>query len=209
MARYKIVKDQVLKCRLIDVKQKPKFVLQKYGEYDTGKFLFSFYWDQKNLFDDLCENMKNKGLHTIHEVTIESEVGVYHKYTWDDVDRGFCTRNQVGEIQRDDNDDPIVFKTVVVYAKIDKLSRPSASYKFQKDYIEIDSPSAEAALNYRKRQTYNSRCFSSPRYSTSDDYISDDAYEAYERSKWDRMDMNEEDRIMDALENGDADIYGF
>lgn len=205
---YKVINDSVWMCRLIDAQQKKNCVVAKFGRYDTGEFLFSLVRDSYIL--PICkEELQKRKSHYIHQIEYESSVGFYHIYTWDDVDNGLCTANHVGEVQRDKNNNPMVWTRVIVFGNMDNAGIPDADKTLHKEYVEINTPEAKKALEYRKKPFNQGKTYVKRRYDNEDNYISDEAYVANEQRKWDRMDMNEEDRIMDALENGMGELYGF
>lgn len=213
MARYKIIQDVIVKCRIIAVDFHINKILVQYGDYETGEYLFKFFRNTK-LMSFYEDEMNKQKVHTIHRVTLESNVGVYHKYTWDDVYKGICHRCHIGEIQKEKGTrEPIVFRYVDLYENFDGRHIMIAKEQFNKDYIEIDSPNAQYALEYINPKNHNAIYMRDLKQREKEEEEQEDAYyammDAYEDHKWDRMDMTEEDRIMDALENGDADIYGF
>lgn len=213
MPRYRIVQDIVWQCRLLAVEPKRNCVVLKFCKYDTGEYLFSVVrdsFDLKPFYDDF----RRQNIHTIHRVAIESTNGVYHKYTWDDVYKGITTNSHVGEIQRDENNVPIKWKTVVEFGDIDGFKDPSAINQFLKNNIDVDSPNVQEALNYNNRQSYLDS-LSKAEYEREREEreayncMMQAAYEAHEQRMFDQMNMTEEDRVMDALENGEGELYGY
>lgn len=213
MERYKIIQDVIVKCRIIAVDFQINKILIQYGDYETGEYLFKLFRNSQymSFYED---DMNKQKVHTIHRVTFESNVGVYHKYTWDDVYKGTCHRCHIGEIQKEKGTrEPIVFHYVDLYENFDGRHILIAKEQFNKNYIDIDSPNAPSALEYINPKNHAAIYMRDKIQREKEEEEQRDAYyammDAYEEHKWDRMDMNEEDRIMDTLENGDADIYGF
>jgi len=139
---------------------------------------------------------------------------VYHIFSWDDVDRGLCSKEHVGEIQRDTEGIPIPFKQIVIYSNINNKLRPTINEILDKEYIEINSPYIQNYLNFNNQQYYlqqqkNQRIQKEMR--NQEDYAEymDRVYKTYEKKQFVDIDMSEEDRIMSALENGDGELYGF
>jgi len=75
---------------------------------------------------------------------------VYHIFSWDDIDRGLCSKEHVGEIQRDTEGIPIPFKQIVIYSNINNKLRPTINEILDKEYIEINC-SNKKIREYRKR----------------------------------------------------------
>ena len=118
--QYHIVQKLKWPCRVIDVQLKKnrnnnsKFVVVKFGKYDTIEFLRSVILPEDD-YNDMVSEMQERKCHTISQIEIQPENGVYHILTWDDVDRGICTREHIGEIQRDKDGNPIIFNSIFVF----------------------------------------------------------------------------------------------
>lgn len=215
MEKYKIVQDLVWQCRISSVVPKSNFVVLKFCKHDTGEHLFSIIRRLDNL-NIYREHMANKTVHTIHRIVIESNVLVYHKITWDDVERGISTKEHVGEVQRDETGNFIKWRRVVVYANLDEKFEPSAGNQFYKENVEIDSRLALTAITYNNRETYLASHSEIVENEVDEEEeereyyrMMDAAYAAYEKRQYDEIGMSEEDRIMSALENGEGEYYGF
>ena len=213
--KYEIVQKLVWPCRLIDVKLRTnrqngsKFVVAKLGKYNTGEFLRSVILNE-GTYNALISEMQIRKYHTIERIAIRPQNNVYHILTWDDVDRGICTRENLDEVQRDDEGKPIPFNQIVVFANLDNLKRFTINEVLDKEYIEINSPIVQNYLNFNNRQYFLKQQEEKRRKEQEDyDQMMSDLYDAYEERRYSDLDMSEEERIMSALENGNGELYGF
>lgn len=213
--QYNIVQIVKWPCRLIDVKLRTnrqngsKFVVAKLGKYDTGEFLRSVILNE-GTYNALISEMQIRKYHTIERIAIRPQNNVYHILTWDDVDRGICTREHLDEVQRDKEGKPIPFNLIVVFANFDNLNRFTINEVLDKEYIEVNSPIVQNYLNFNNRQYFLKQQEEKRRKEQEDyDQMMSDLYDAYEERRYSDMDMNEEERIMSALENGNGELYGF
>ena len=213
--KYELVQILIWPCRLIDVKLRTnrqngsRFVVAKLGKYDTGEFLRSVILNE-GTYNALISEMQIRKYHTIERIAIRPQNNVYHILTWDDVDRGICTRENLDEVQRDDEGKPIPFNQIVVFANLDNLKRFTINEVLDKEYIEINSPIVQNYLNFNNRQYFLKQQEEKRRREQEDyDQMMSDLYDAYEERKYSNMDMSEEERIMSALENGNGELYGF
>ena len=213
--QYHIVQIVKWPCRLIDVKLRTnrqngsRFVVAKLGKYDTGEFLRSVILNE-GTYNALISEMQIRKYHTIERIAIRPQNNVYHILTWDDVDRGICTRENLDEVQRDDEGKPIPFNQIVVFANLDNLKRFTINEVLDKEYIEINSPIVQNYLNFNNRQYFLKQQEEKRRKEQEDyDQMMSDLYDAYEERRYSDLDMSEEERIMSALENGNGELYGF
>ena len=213
--KYEIVQKLVWPCRLIDVKLRTnrqngsKFVVAKLGTYDTGEFLRSVILNE-GTYNALISEMQIRKYHTIERIALRPQNNVYHILTWDDVDRGICTREHLDEIQRDKEGKPISFNQIVVFANLDNLNRFTINEVLDKEYIEVNSPIVQNRLNFNNRQYFLKQQEEKRRKEQEDyDQMMSDLYDAYEEKRYSDMDMSEEERIMSALENSNGELYGF
>lgn len=213
--KYQIIQKLVCPCRLIDVQLRTnrsnssKFVVAKLGKYDTGEFLRSVILNE-GTYNALISEMQIRKYHTIERIAIRPQNNVYHILTWDDVDRGICTREHLDEVQRDKEGKPIPFNQIVVFANLDNLNRFTINEVLDKEYIEINSPIVQNYLNFNNRQYFLKQQEEKRRKEQEDyDQMMSDLYDAYEERRYSDMDMSEEERIMSALENGNGELYGF
>ena len=212
---YEIVQKLTWNCRFIEVKRKnnrgngSEFVLVKLGKYDTGDFLRSLILPVAN-YDKIYADFQKRGCHVIERFAIRPQNNVYHILQWDDIDRGVCSREKIGEVQRDSNGSPIAFSQIVIYANIDNQYRFSVDQVLEKEYIEVNSPLVQNYLNYNNRKTYLQQ-LEAERQQEQNDYEEwmSNLYDAYERNRYSDMDMSEEDMVMAALENGEGECYGY
>ena len=217
--RYDIAQKMIRYCRIIDVKlqtnraEDSKFVVSKLGDYYNSEFLCSHCTSERN-YNSLFNNMQNQKRYTIDRCVVRLHINVYHIFSWDDIDRGLCSKEHVGEIQRDTEGIPIPFKQIVIYSNINNKLRPTINEILDKEYIEINSPYIQNYLNFNNQQYYlqqqkNQRIQKEMR--NQEDYAEymDRVYKTYEKKQFVDIDMSEEDRIMSALENGDGELYGF
>ena len=157
--QYNIVQIVKWPCRLIDVKLRTnrqngsKFVVAKLGKYDTGEFLRSVILNE-GTYNALISEMQIRKYHTIERIAIRPQNNVYHILTWDDVDRGICTREHLDEVQRDKEGKPIPFNLIVVFANFDNLNRFTINEVLDKEYIEVNSPIVQNYLNFNNRQYF-------------------------------------------------------
>lgn len=213
--QYIIVQIVKWPCRLIDVKLRTnrqngsKFVVAKLGKYDTGEFLRSVILNE-GTYNALISEMQIRKYHTIERIAIRPQNNVYHILTWDDVDRGICTREHLDEVQRDKEGKPIPFNQIEVFANFDNLNRFTINEVLDKEYIEVNSPIVQNYLNFNNRQYFLKQQEEKRRKEREDyDQMMSDLYDAYEERRYSDMDMSEEERIMSALENGNGELYGF
>ena len=215
--QYQVVQKLTWNCCIIDVsihtnRQNGKdFVLVKLGKYEDGEFLCSIILKEE-IYDSLLEEMRNKKLHTIERFAIRPNVNVYHRLTWDDIDRGKCTRNNLREVERNEKGLPIVYNQIVVFANIDGISTGVLRVDdvLAREYIEINSPYAKEALQFNNRADYLAN--HAPRSHSEEEQWEElmaSTYDAYENHRYDYMDMTPEERVMGALENGMGELYGY
>lgn len=206
--KYEIIQDLIWNCRILEVVDKGSFLIMKIVRHETNEFLCSIIRSDRHFDKTLLEGDRYKKIiSTIHRVEIRTKVPVYHKLTWDDVERGICQKSNVGEVQRDSNGVPFLYgagSTIVLFEDFAHSKENLVGNQFIQNYIEPTDSRSQNLLNYtnpfKRRST-----------SHFDDtnYPSDDVYKAAQRRQWDLMDMSEEDRVMDALENGMGELYGF
>ena len=100
--------------------------------------------------------MKTKKLHTIERLAIRPNVNVYHILTWDDVDRGKCTRNNIGEVERNKNGIPVVYNQIVIFANVDGMNTGVLRVDdvLAREYIEINSPNVNNAIRFNNRANF-------------------------------------------------------
>jgi len=213
--KYQIIQKLVYPCRLIDVKLRTnrqnnsKFVVAKLGRYDTGEFLRSVILNE-GTYNTLISEMQIRKYHTIERIALRPQNNVYHILTWDDVDRGICTRENLNEVQRNNEGKPISFNQIVVFANLDNINRFTVNEVLDKEYIEVNSPIVQNYLNFNNRQYFLKKQEEKRRREQEDyDQMMSDLYDAYEERRYSDMDMSEEERIMSALENGNDELYGF
>ena len=213
--QYNIVQIVKWPCRLIDVKLRinkqngSKFVVAKLGKYDTGEFLRSVIMNE-HTYESLLSEMQIRKYHTIERIALRPQNNVYHILTWDDVDRGICTREHLDEVQRDKEGKPIPFNQIVVFANLDNMNRFTINEVLDKEYIEVNSPIVQNYLNFNNRQYFLKQQEEKRRKEQEDyDQMMSDLYDAYEERRYSDLDMSEEERVMSALENGNGELYGF
>ena len=213
--KYELVQILIWPCRLIDVKLRTnrqngsRFVVAKLGKYDTGEFLRSVILNE-GTYNALISEMQIRKYHTIERIAIRPQNNVYHILTWDDIDRGICTREHLDEVQRDKEGKPILFNQIVVFANFDNLNRFTINEVLDKEYIEVNSPIVQNYLNFNNRQYFLKQQEEKRRKEQEDyDQMMSDLYDAYEERRYSDLDMSEEERIMSALENGNGELYGF
>lgn len=218
---YKVINKQIVNCRIIDVKLKnnsnhnSKFVVVKLGEYNSGELLRSIIMSETTLpyFE---KEMRLRIRHTIERVVIQPQNHVYHILTWDDVDKGRCTREHVGEILRDKEGKPQKFAQIVVFGNIDNKNKKGTTIgeALENNFIEVNSPFVQKYLNYNNRQQYEQKKYEKELQKQEKEHEEYDEmmnsfYEAYENRRYSEIDLTEEDKIMAALENGEGELYGF
>ena len=213
--QYNIVQIVKWPCRLIDVKLRinkqngSKFVVAKLGKYDTGEFLRSVIMNE-HTYESLLSEMQIRKYHTIERIALRPQNNVYHILTWDDVDRGICTREHLDEVQRDKEGKPIPFNQIVVFANLENMNRFTINEVLDKEYIEVNSPIVQNYLNFNNRQYFLKQQEEKRRKEQEDyDQMMSDLYDAYEERRYSDLDMSEEERVMSALENGNGELYGF
>lgn len=212
---YRVLEQVKLPCRIIDVQLKSnsldgaKFVLVKLGDYLDGKFIRTVILSGEDRYEYFLNDMYHKKRHTINKLKIKLSSKAYRKLTWDDVYKGICTRDHLFEVERDSKGKPVIYEETTVYANTDGGYNPTIFDILSREYVEVNSPLAQSLLTFNNRESFLMRirnrrngCFSE----------SDDLFEPNSNSYYDRVDysdMTEEDRVMDALENGQGELYGF
>lgn len=207
MPNYEIIQDIPIQCQLVDIKEKDNFWVLIFANSQNYEVICHVLREKDKMlqrnFDAIVNAMINKSDFIIHRVAIKSNVGVYHIYTWVDVDNNICKPWQVGMVQRDENNKPIEYSIVVVYGNLRDKGKPNVGNVFLKEYVEKNTPEADAALAFKGRLYLKEE---------DDDYYDDDSeqdyYDPYIADEY-RRSMSEEDAIMDALENGNGEYYGY
>lgn len=207
MTNYEIIQDIPIKCQLVGMRENDDYwvlIFATSQNYDIICHIIRYkrIISEKN-YEALQNAIRNETCFIIHRVAIKSNVGVYHKYTWVDVDNNICKPWQVGMVQRDENNKPIEYSIVVVYGNLRDKGKPNVENVFLKEYVEKNTPEADAALAFKGRLDLKE---------DDDDYYDDeseqDYYDPYIADEY-RRSMSEEDAIMDALENGNGEYYGY
>lgn len=204
--QYEIIQTQKCKCRVLGFELKKNhynnsdFLVAMLGKYDTGDFLCSVISNKAiSMQNELQTSINKKTPYTIDRIAIKPYNCVYHKLTWDDVRKKVCDYKHVGEIQRDFEGNPILWKQIVVYTNINGCNFPNVNEILDKEYIEVNSPFVQAWLDYINPFSYN-------RGSRHHNIIED--YGEYNNDYCD-SDMTDEERVMAALENGYGEYYGY
>ena len=156
--------------------------------------------------------MKTKKLHTIERLAIRPNVNVYHILTWDDVDRGKCTRNNIGEVERNKNGIPVVYNQIVIFANVDGMNTGGLRVDdvLAREYIEINSTNVNDAIRFNNRANFLAKQVQKTYEEDKQcEELMASMYDAYENHRYDYMDMSPEDRVMGALENGMGELYGY
>lgn len=211
--QYQIIQNLTWPCRVIDVNLKKnrtnnsKFIVVKLGKYDTGDFLRSVILSESK-YNNIVTDMQTKKYHTIERIVISPQNCVYHILTWDDVDRGICTKEHIGEIQRDKDGSPILFNQIVVFAKLDNRNYFSINEILDKEYIEVNSPIVQEYINYNNQQHFWQQQDAVLRKRQEFyNQMTSDLYDTYEDRKYVEMDHHEwsEEDVWDAMTDG---MYG-
>lgn len=148
MKDYEILSDNVIICRIIDIIEKSDYLVVKYGKYGTGDFVISEYRREDNAFKVLNNAMRKKERIPVHITKIQPISSVYKIITWDDIGRGISSVEHVGEVFRNDDGVPIKYKAVTIRHKINNYE-PLLDNVFINDFVFVDSPEAEEALEFR------------------------------------------------------------
>lgn len=159
--QYQVVQKLIWNCCVINVSMHTnrqngrRFVLVKLGKYENGQFLCSIILNEYT-YEYFLEEMKTKKLHTIERLAIRPNVNVYHILTWDDVDRGKCTRNNIGEVERNKNGIPVVYNQIVIFANVDGMNTGVLRVDdvLAREYIEINSPNVNNAIRFNNRANF-------------------------------------------------------
>ena len=215
--QYQVVQKLTWNCRAIDVSMHTnrqngnRFVVVKLGKYENGEFLCSAILNE-GMYNHMLEEVKNKKPHTIERFAIRPNVNVYHILNWDDIDRGKCSRNNIGEVERNENGTPIAYNQIVIFANIDGKNTGVLRVDdiLAKECIEVNSPYANNVLNYNNRASFLAKQEEKRRREEEEwEDMMAEMYDAYESHRYDDMDMSPEERVMSALENGMGEIYGY
>lgn len=90
-------------------------------------------------------------------IIVKPCVRVYRRLTWDDVDRGNCTREHVGEVFRDKNGNAVLADIAAVYCNLDGSGYPELGRELTKMYVGESSPSAHNLLVFNNKEEYLKR----------------------------------------------------
>ena len=201
-------------------------IVLKMRDYKTHKHVFTLSrWGSGNISE--YEKWRDERMPLKYkEVHVKLEKECLYKYTWDDFGDGRCKREKVGEVHKDDDGNPVFYTSMVVYVPIQEIPEPffeqmlklKCQEIFKEHYVENDG-SFEYISSLCYRNCYDARREAEKRRKAEENEVHSESEADYElvRSFWDmpekeaydRSDMSEEDDIMDALENGDAEKYGF
>lgn len=202
MYSYSIVEDVKVPCKIVAVEKKDGFWVMKIAAYSNGEILCHLVktdWVMERMQSIYKELMHTQRLLFIHRVTLKPDVKVYKRFDYADWSNHLCSFGQIGEIQRDKEGVAIQYNQVVVYANFMDKGKPTEGEVYIKQYVEVTSPMAQKALAYRHAEQKD------PESYDSYDNISFDPW-LYEEN---RRNMSDEELIMDALEEGNAECFGF
>lgn len=224
--QYEIIEKCEVPCRIIDIKvctprNNKDFLVYFIGEYDSGKFLYSFpdfgYTDGYKI-NEIQNDIQNRTKFYVYRSTIRPSVDMYRKITWNDVNAGKHSRDHLGEIERDKYGYPVPYSKIVVYTNLltedlrneinpeDLPEESEITGILDNDYVAIDSPSVYRDLRFNNKKSYQERL---KRERQEQEKTYSDYYDSYEEHYDNDFYTSEEDQIMDALENGDAEVFGF
>lgn len=223
MLTYKIEKIETIPCRVINVEKKVKdkktLVIVHFGQYDNGKFVYTIIREESDgypIYSNMLRYQENRKRFSIDKVLVCPNVSVYHKLTWDDVHKRKCSVRNLDKIERNDDGKPIVYYKILMFVNLsdsienennikeaikqfrNKRKREKREYEIsnilQKRYIAVNDPNIQNALNYRNSfiQNYQQEEFCN------------DYYENYND-----IDSTPENTVMDALENGMGELFGY
>lgn len=208
MKRYVIISDMKIKCCVESVINKGWGWIIKIKSPTSDRILAHLQIRHLTPYQKVTFNraMKNKELCVMHRNLLISGVGVYKRFTWLDCSNKKCKPAEIGMVERDENGEPVVYHNVVLYDRFEDVidQKLLADNFFINNYVEIDSPEAVDALNFKGRGAFNT-CYNQcvEKYNDcSNDYDPDVQNENF-------FSMSDEDRIMDALENGNGELYGY
>ena len=210
--QYKIIDTRIIPCRVIDMKlctnkkDYSQFIVAYIGEYNSGKFLCSVRLNYETN-DSILMAIRNNTRYNIYRYTIQLDVKMYHLITWDDVYTGKHKKEHLGEVERNTEGIPLTYSQIVIYANIGNSQNPNMNKVLSNEYIPINSPNANIALTFNNMESYKEKM--RLQHEEENVVITDADYDLYEEHRYDSLYMTEEEKIMDALENGDAEIYGF
>lgn len=140
------------------------FLLIKFADCRTNKFLFSYIANKVSKGDYRYEYIKNKmdakAKSTIIKYRIKLSNPAYRICTWDAIGRGEKLKARPGEVVRDDNNNPIPYTDIIIYADLDKheggYPRKPIDKVIQDEYISVDDhPNVDHILNFNSKKYYS------------------------------------------------------
>lgn len=183
------------------------------GNHVTSKSMWNVY----NV--DAFEKYKREN-RTLEFECVEVKLDKPHayKFDWNDVNDGLCTKEHLGELQRRKTGGFEIYNSVTMYICVEGIKDvPIYEDLFinmlQTEFHDIYTAhyipnNTKVFLEFaRYKNVYLRQKEDSFRDCSSDDYV--DCESSYYNFIHDRSDMSEEDAIMEALENGNGEIFGF
>lgn len=216
---YTILEDIEYPVSISSVELKSKGdwsrTIVKFKSLTTNEFACSMMYPS-SLYNDFKKVMDSNKIHTFRQVTIQSVRKYYKKITWDDVERCKSLRNNLNEVFKY-KDKPIVLDKLTLLVDINGSSRPTIDEVIAKEYIDVDSPEAAKYLSYNNYESYKTKkrqemfeleiqksqiaCEEQERL-ISDLCSGEESYD-------DPRDWSEEEQVMNALENGNGEYFGY
>ena len=136
-----------------------KITICHFCDNKTNKHIFDYVMNGDHCYHELLNEVRTKKLHSVYLLTIVPMIPVYHKITWQDVNMGLQSRQNLGEIQKDSTNRPIVFNELSIYAYIDgQKDNLTPNYILDKEYIAVNHPYIDSYLNYNNMAAWYARC---------------------------------------------------
>lgn len=136
-----------------------KITICQFCDSRTDKHIFDYVINDGYSYQELLDEVKTKNLHSVSLLTVVPATPVYHRISWQDVNMGLQSRNNLREIQKDQNNTPIIYEEINIYAYIDcdkYALRPEDI--LDKEYVAINDPHIDSYLNYNNKAAWHARC---------------------------------------------------
>lgn len=230
-----IISEKKVEVLIYSVESEQKFIksenryktltIAKVCEAKSRKHLFCMK-DWNNCFNNAWNQaLQNKEIIEFVEVKVKLDKEYCYVFDWDDVNDGKCYKSQIGQLETKLEPGKlfshVMHDTITIY--VSYINEPGYTREeflqevqnicielFDMHYRTLEQYGQDCKIRaaYQKKQELERRKKEQEELARELEYL-DNVYERYLENDYSSMDMSEEDRIMDALENGDAEKYGF
>lgn len=166
-------------------------------------------------YSNMVKDMKKKTQHTFQKVTVKLNIPCYKIITWDDIEKDSNLEGHVYEIMRKD-DKPMIFDTINMFVNLDGHARPSVEEILEHEYRAINHPSIGKYISYNSREEFKQMLKKKQEIELANE---EEEYREWklamsglcniEENYDDPRDWSEEEQVMNALENGNGEYFGF